>query len=148
MRLLPHQVLPLNLAVVAIPIGLIVAEDISATMVGSSCGRRSYTPRCQICKTKGHTTNHCRNRYDRADAHLSEAFTTACSIFTKAESNWYMDTGASAHMIPHLGKLDKPKPYSSKDHVLVGNGASLSITHTSSASPSQNIQLLDVFVVP
>lgn len=59
-----------------------------------------------------------------------------------------MDTGASAHMTPHLGNLDTSEPYSGKDRVLVGNGASLPITHTSIVSPSQYFQLLDVLVVP
>lgn len=59
-----------------------------------------------------------------------------------------MDTGALAHMTLHLGKQDNPKPYSDKDYVLVGNGTSLSIIHTGSASPSQNIQLLSILVIP
>ncbi|RVW83999.1 Retrovirus-related Pol polyprotein from transposon RE1 [Vitis vinifera] len=62
------------------------------------CG--SYIPRCQICKTEGHTANRCRSCYDRAEptTQLAEAFTTACSLSNGLESDWFTDTGASAHM--------------------------------------------------
>ena len=118
---------------------------------GHGRGKRgSYTPRCQICKTEGHTADRCRNRYDRAEptAQLAEAFTTACSLSNGSESDWFTDTGASAHMTPDPSQLDKVEPYHGKDCVIVGNGASLPITHTGTLSPSSNFQLLDVLVVP
>ena len=40
------------------------------------------------------------------------------------------------------------EPYTSKDKVIVGNGSSLPITYTGSCSPTPNLQLNDVFVVP
>ena len=45
-------------------------------------------------------------------------------------------------------QLDKVEPYHGKDYVMVGNGASLPITHIGTLSPSSNFQLLDVLVVP
>ena len=44
--------------------------------------------------------------------------------------------------------MDKVDPYHGKDCVIVGNGASLPITHTGTLSPFSNFQILDVFVVP
>ena len=44
--------------------------------------------------------------------------------------------------------LDQSKNYTGKDSMIVGNGASLPITHTGTLSPVQNIHLLDVLVVP
>ncbi|KAJ0017556.1 hypothetical protein Pint_12201 [Pistacia integerrima] len=64
------------------------------------------------------------------------------------QSDWFTDTGASAHMTPDPSQLDKVEPYHGKDCVVVGNGASLPITHTGTLSPSPNFQLLDVLVVP
>ncbi|KAJ0025135.1 hypothetical protein Pint_08816 [Pistacia integerrima] len=112
--------------------------------------RGSYTPRCQICKIEGHTADRCRRRYDRTEptAQLAEAFTAACSLPNDSESDWFTDTGASAHMTPDPSQLDKVEPYHGKDCVVVGNGASLPITHTGTLSPSPNFQLLDVLVVP
>ena len=44
--------------------------------------------------------------------------------------------------------LDQSKNYTGKDSVIVGNDASLPITHTGTLSPVPNINLLDVLVVP
>ncbi|KAL6321650.1 hypothetical protein AAG906_025482 [Vitis piasezkii] len=44
---------------------------------GHGRGKRgSYTPRCQICKTEGHTVDRCWSRYEQSD--------------------WFTDTDASA----------------------------------------------------
>ncbi|RVW79842.1 Retrovirus-related Pol polyprotein from transposon RE2 [Vitis vinifera] len=92
---------------------------------GHECGKRgSYTPRCQIYKTEGHTADRCR------------------------KSDWFIDTGVSAHLTPDPSQLDKVEPYHGKDCVIVGNGASSPNTHTGTLSPSSNFKLLDVLVVP
>ena len=44
--------------------------------------------------------------------------------------------------------LDQSKNYTSKDSVIIKNGASLPITQTGTLSPIPNIHLLDVLVVP
>jgi hypothetical protein len=54
-------------------------------------------------------------------------------------------------MTNDVGNLDATTPYSGSDKVVVGNGASLPITHTGSLSHSTSlgfISLLDVLVVP
>jgi hypothetical protein len=43
---------------------------------------------------------------------------------------------------------DKVEPYTGKDKVIDGNGSSLPITYTGSCSPTPNLQLNDVLVVP
>ncbi|KAL6330672.1 hypothetical protein AAG906_003283 [Vitis piasezkii] len=63
-------------------------------------------------------------------------------------SDWFTDTDASAYMTPDPSQLDKVEPYHGKDCVIVGNGASLPITHTGTPSLSSNFKLLDVLVVP
>ena len=81
-------------------------------------------------------------------AELAEAFTSSCSVSRNEASSWFLDTGASAHMtLAHL-TLDHSTSYTDKDSVIVGNGVSLPITHTSKLSPSPDLQLLDVLVVP
>ena len=50
-------------------------------------------------------------------------------------------------MTPNPSQLDKVEPYHGKDCVIVGNGASLPITHTGTFSPYSNFKLLDVLVV-
>ena len=51
-------------------------------------------------------------------------------------------------MTPPHSTLDHSTTYMGKDCVIVGNGASLPITHTGKLSPSPDLQLLDVLVVP
>jgi hypothetical protein len=51
-------------------------------------------------------------------------------------------------MTPAHSTLDQSTTYTSKDCVIVGNGTSLPITHTGKISPSPDLHLLDVLVVP
>ena len=51
-------------------------------------------------------------------------------------------------MTPGQSSLDQSTSYTGKDCVIVGNGASLPITHTGKLSHSPDFQLLDVLVVP
>jgi hypothetical protein len=44
--------------------------------------------------------------------------------------------------------LDKVEPYNGNDCVIFGNIVFLPITHISTHSPSKNLNLLDVLVVP
>ena len=51
-------------------------------------------------------------------------------------------------MTPDSTALDTSEKYDGKDTVIVGNGASLPITHTGTSQPSPNLKLLDVLLVP
>lgn len=51
-------------------------------------------------------------------------------------------------MTPDSTALDTSEQYVGKDKVIVGNGASLPITHTGTSKPSSNLKLLDVLLVP
>lgn len=62
--------------------------------------------------------------------------------------DWYLDIGALAHMTTDPYLLDHSNTYTGKDCVIVGNGASLPITHTGTISPNPNLHLLDVLVFP
>ncbi|GKV45077.1 hypothetical protein SLEP1_g52200 [Rubroshorea leprosula] len=57
----------------------------------------------------------------------------ALSAITLNDTNdetWYADTGATSHMTGDLGKLYNLNFYSGSDYVMVGNGATLPITHS------------------
>jgi hypothetical protein len=101
---------------------------------------------------EGHYADRCRQRYDRhghaPEAQLAEALTSSCSISSNEASDWYLDTGASAHMTSAHSNLDQSTSYTGKDCVIVGNGASLPITYTGTISLFPDLKLLDVLVVP
>jgi hypothetical protein len=109
-------------------------------------------PRCQICCLEGHYADRCKQRYDLhqhdPSAHLAEAFNALCSVSGTEASDWFLDIGASAHMTPAHSTLDQSTTYMGNDCVIVGNGASLPITHTGKIAPSPDLHLLDVLVVP
>lgn len=119
-------------------------------------GRRNYVPKCQMCGIEGHFADRCPNRFDRtffrnnggAAANLAQAFGANCNISSERASDWFLDTGASAHITSDPSTLDSCEPYSGNDHVVVGNGASLSISHTGKCTLPNNLRLLDVLVVP
>jgi hypothetical protein len=98
--------------------------------------------RCQICREEGHYATSCHDRYSHSSksSNLVESFTQA--------SDWYTDTGATAHMTNDVAQLDKSDTYTGKDCVVVGNGATLPISHTSILSPTSSLTLKDVLVVP
>uniref|UniRef100_A0A2N9JAS4 Reverse transcriptase Ty1/copia-type domain-containing protein n=1 Tax=Fagus sylvatica TaxID=28930 RepID=A0A2N9JAS4_FAGSY len=112
---------------------------------GQGCFSGKRPPRCQICRVKGHYADRCRQRYDHhghaPEAQLAEALTSSYSISGNEASDWYLDTGASAHMTSAHSNLDQSTSYTGKDCVIVGNGASLPITHTGTISPSPDLKL-------
>ena len=101
---------------------------------------------------EGHYADRCQQRYDHhghtPEAQLAEALNTLYSISGNEASTWFLDTGASTHMTPGQSSLDHSTSYTGKDCVIVGNCASLPITHTGKLFHSHDFQLLDVLVVP
>ena len=66
-------------------------------------------------------------------------------------SNWFLDTGATAHMTSNAGNLVQPRPFLFSTFVTVGNGAQLPVTHTGSLAiptSSRPLYLNNVLVTP
>jgi hypothetical protein len=116
---------------------------------GGSRYQRNRPIRCQICRGEGHYATSCRDRYSHSSniANITEAF-TSCTLNDNQDSDWYTDTGATAHMTNDATQLDKSNTYTGKDRVIVGNGASFPISHTDTISPTSSLTLKDVLVVP
>ncbi|KAL3506609.1 hypothetical protein ACH5RR_031991 [Cinchona calisaya] len=77
-----------------------------------------------LCFKAGHSAFQCCLHNE-----ATQSF-NAMTLTEPSESSWYLDSGASAHMIPHEGNLSLLKPYTGTDKVLVGNGNFLPISHT------------------
>lgn len=83
-------------------------------------------------------------------ANLAKAFST-CSILDPVNTAWYPDSGATSHMTHDPDGVDTLVAYSGNEHVMVGNGQSLSISHIGSVSPAyppNSLPLSNVLVVP
>lgn len=81
-------------------------------------GRKPYVPRCQICHGE-HYADKCPRflsaRQAVSSANLAQAFTSFCNV-SDSTPDWYVDSGASAHMTNQSTALDSYEPYSEPGH--------------------------------
>ena len=66
-------------------------------------------------------------------------------------SQWLLDSGASHHIANNLNNLSLHTPYTGSENVMIGNGATLPITHTGSnllPSHYRDLKLTTVLCVP
>lgn len=87
-------------------------------------------PTCQVCGKVEHTALKCWFHFDQSyQAELDQvAFTTDTTLYN-VDTNWYVDSRATDHLIKKLNKLTLKEKYHGKDKVQVVNVAGLSITH-------------------
>ena len=115
--------------------------------------KSSSTVHCQLCDNDGHRAKRCWSFLKlkkKQSANIAEVFSTY-SIQDLNDSEWFLDSGATFHMTSDTEVVDQPTLYSSNERVMVGNGKSLAISHTSSISsiiPSSSLLLSNVLVVP
>ncbi|KAL5727086.1 hypothetical protein ACHQM5_000318 [Ranunculus cassubicifolius] len=112
-------------------------------------------PICQICGKPNHSAIDCFNRMNHAfqgcipPSKLSAMIAThpPSNPFatTSSQSPWYLDSGATNHIINSMDHLSVSKPYQGPDKVAVGNGEGLPITHTGNLTipnPHKSLSLL------
>ncbi|XP_019151956.1 PREDICTED: uncharacterized protein LOC109148675 [Ipomoea nil] len=84
-------------------------------------------PRCQICRSHGHTAVYCFKRYNTqplAQAHVALSGDAPSLPSTAAPSEaWYPEMGATAHATPDAGMMSHSDEYTGSDILRVGNGA-------------------------
>jgi hypothetical protein len=85
------------------------------------------------------------------DPVLAVALQQVAPVGSSGGVSWLMDSGASSHMAAYLGNLSSLSPTSTNSRIVIGNGASLPITHIGSAafpSISKPLSLNNVLVSP
>ena len=100
---------------------------------------------CQYCEKPGHTAKICckihgyppksERKPAAHHAHLPAA---------SASSEWILDSGGSHHITNELDQLHLSTPYTSRDQLIVGDGAALPISHTGKfefSTPSPTLHL-------
>nr|XP_016464848.1 PREDICTED: uncharacterized protein LOC107787745 [Nicotiana tabacum] len=91
---------------------------------------------CQICDLSGHTAFACPQHHNHAyTAPSLQANMPALSLQSPPDKNWYLYSGATAHMTNNLGNLSSFSPVSN-DSILVGNGTCIPVTGIGSSSLS------------
>ncbi|GJW06274.1 retrovirus-related pol polyprotein from transposon TNT 1-94 [Tanacetum coccineum] len=114
-------------------------------------GRRP--PHCQLCRTNGHYASSCPSLHTYAsnaatsDANLAQAFTSQCHV-TQGHPDWYVDSGATAHMTSSPDNVSHSAPHSGNMRVFFGNGDALPVSHIGQSMVSNKILLRDVLVIP
>ncbi|XP_019160053.1 PREDICTED: uncharacterized protein LOC109156664 [Ipomoea nil] len=96
------------------------------------------TPRCQICRSHGHSAIYCYKRYTtqppQPQAHVATSGEAPAPPSTVPGDGWYPDTGATAHATPDPSMLSQSDEYGGSDVLRVGNGAGLSISRIGRAT--------------
>ncbi|CAA0809936.1 Unknown protein [Striga hermonthica] len=116
-----------------------------------STDRPNRGPPCQICGRSGHTAIRCWYRMDESYQDDPPSAAVAATSSYKIDPNWYVDTGATDHIINDLDRLTFREQYHGNDTVQVGNGAGLNIWHTGSCSintANRPLNLKNVLHVP
>ncbi|GJX81432.1 ribonuclease H-like domain-containing protein [Tanacetum coccineum] len=78
-----------------------------------------------------------------ADANLAQAFTSQCHV-TQGHPDWYVDSGATAHMTSSPDNVSHSAPHSGNMRVFFGNGDALPVSHIGQSMVSNKILLRDV----
>ncbi|PKU76601.1 Retrovirus-related Pol polyprotein from transposon TNT 1-94 [Dendrobium catenatum] len=106
---------------------------------------------CQICGKNGHSAVKCWHRHD--DQYNTEQPTTA--LFTSPvpppPSEWFLDSGASAHLTLDPSQLQSSQSYTGSTQVTIGNGQQLPIHNTGKGllpTPQGSLQLSRLNFVP
>ena len=72
---------------------------------------------CQLCGKEGHTIIHCFKRYDASFTGPPQKSTASATSSCGVNTNWYMDVGATDHIIGELDKLIVRDKYTSNEQV-------------------------------
>ena len=111
---------------------------------------------CQVCDKPGHFAKKCYHRFDvtyrdnsTKSSNPQGLMATTSSV---SASDWHPDTGATHHLTNNMDNLNlQSEDYTGSDHVLVGNGAGLQISHVGSSifTPSKTpFVLKQLLLVP
>ncbi|KAK1601065.1 hypothetical protein QYE76_016639 [Lolium multiflorum] len=105
--------------------------------------QRRNGPKCQVCSKYGHDALRCRQRFNHAfqpednrDRGARSGNAAQAGSYS-VDTNWYMDSGATDHLMSDLDRLHMNERYSGKDTVQVANGQGTGNGCAASPAPAQ-----------
>jgi hypothetical protein len=78
---------------------------------GNGGGSNSEQSVCQLCGMEGHTVLHCYKRFDASFTDVQEKTAASATTSYGVDSNWYLDTGATDHIMVELDMLTVREKY-------------------------------------
>ena len=82
------------------------------------------------------------------ETNLVKAFLAKCNVNNTLDPDWYVDSGASDHMVSSSGSVSQPAPFNGDGSVQFGNGNTLPNLSIGLSSLANGLRLRDVLVVP
>ncbi|KAL8161599.1 hypothetical protein V2J09_013088 [Rumex salicifolius] len=108
-------------------------------------GQPSSRPMYQTCNKVGHLAHNYWNRHDAQQfppTVTKSAYMASSPSQFPDPNSWYIDSGASHHVTDNMRDLSIKSEYCGNDHLALGDGKTILITHTGSSSLSAiNIRL-------
>ncbi|RVW77775.1 Retrovirus-related Pol polyprotein from transposon RE2 [Vitis vinifera] len=108
---------------------------------------------CQICSKANHSALDCWNRFDYSyqSEEIPQALAAMALHEEEKDPNFYVDSGATAHITNDPSKMSQVIPYKGHDAIFVGNGEALRISHIGEArlkTKHRDLKLKKLLVVP
>lgn len=101
----------------------------------TASGTSNSRPTCQICGRAGHTALKCWNRFDNNfQPNDVPPALAALQVSGVSGSEWYPDSGATAHIASNPSILQNPTQYQGLESIMVADGNYLPITHIGSTN--------------
>ena len=113
-------------------------------------GYDEYEGKCQICKKTNHIAKECKWRYAE-DNSRKKKIAAAANTSYGADSNWYVDSGATDHITHELEKVTMHERYNGHDQVHNADGSGMEISnigHSIIRSPHRDIHLNNILHCP
>lgn len=123
-----------------IPLFLFIRKGVAAKEPEEEITTEDHRPQeplqtsiCQICNKRGHSASSCWHRLNvnyvpQTTSSNNRAMVAASDSATN--NNWFLDSGASAHLTNSLDNLSIASPYQGSDSITIGDGRSMSIANS------------------
>ncbi|PKU70861.1 Retrovirus-related Pol polyprotein from transposon TNT 1-94 [Dendrobium catenatum] len=110
---------------------------------------------CQICNKKGHSATSCWHRlninYVPSQPHDKQPKAFSATTDSKNPNEWYLDSGASAHMTNNTDNLTTSTSYQGSDSITIGDGSHIPIAHSGTGilpTPFRKLKLSNLLHIP